>query len=471
MDVLKHPTGSAGHQDVFFAGDRISRTPARNFCCKMARAKKKAIFSRLELAELVEEDGDSRKLLAEPGELMEPKRFCWSGPAAALSALFLVAVAGVAWYVALPSHSEVSPAMMQMKVAKHACMAQCPKPRRLKEKEEPDPAIALENCMEKCPSSGFMAAVEFEGCKAACESKHPQSGKMAKMPAGGPPMEACKQKCADGISGNFWRVRLQRCANQCAITTAAQEVMDQMKYNISSPELRDLETEVVSVLKKRITFKKRPDDHPFSFLIYQCKSKTEDALAKALGIPDGHAKPSVIMRPFSPGTRPVVSKVLAVDPGNDLEAAVDVEALSGETLDKLALPETLKSFDQALQDAVSEDPIMKDLLNLHPALAMEYSSASLAGDYVSMGWHTVCRRDKADTTLDGYGTSQIVNDQTLNSCSAMCNNWKSYCYGFEFRTREKRCEIWTAPICYHAEAPADISGSSFVDFRCFKRCQ
>jgi hypothetical protein len=22
----------------------------------------------------------------------------------------------------------------------------------------------------------------------------------------------------------------------------------------------------------------------------------------------------------------------------------------------------------------------------------------------------------------------------------MCNNWKSYCYGFEFRTREKRCE-------------------------------
>lgn len=435
----------------------------------MAEEPNQGVFSRLQLSELVEEDddGDRRNLLAEPGELMEPKRFCWSGPAAVLSALLLVAVAGIAWYASLPSHSEVSPALMQMKVAKHACMAQCPA-RRLK--EESDPA-ALENCMEKCPSSGFMAVVEFEGCKAACESKHPQSGKMAKLPAGGPPMEACKQKCADGISGNFWRVRLQRCANQCAITTVAKEVMDQMKYNISSPELRDLETEVVSVLKKRITFKKRPDDHPFSFLIYKCKSQTEDALAKALGIPEGHAKPSVIMRPYSPGTSPVVSKVLAVDPGNDLEAVVDVEALSGETLDKLALPETLKSFDQALQDAMSEDPIMKDLLKLHPALAMEYSSASLAGDYVSMGWHTVCRRDKADTTLDGYGTSQIVNDQTLNSCSAMCNNWKSYCYGFEFRTREKRCEIWTAPICHHTEAAADISGSSFVDFRCFKRCQ
>lgn len=29
--------------------------------------------------------------------------------------------------------------------------------------------VETRNCMEKCPSSGFMAAVEFEGCKAACE--------------------------------------------------------------------------------------------------------------------------------------------------------------------------------------------------------------------------------------------------------------------------------------------------------------
>eukprot|EP00434_Breviolum_minutum_P045155 symbB.v1.2.040423.t1/scaffold7220.1/size12555/1 len=193
--------------------------------------------------------------------------------------------------------------------------------------------------------------------------------------------------------------------------------MEQMKYNISTPELKDLETQVISLLKKRITFTKRPDDHPFSFLIYQCKSKAESALAQVLDIPKNLPKPSVIIRPYQPGVHQVVSKVLTVDPGNDLEAVVDVEAMSTKNLEKLADPQTLKQFDQAFEDAMSGDLVMKGLANFHPALPMEYTSSSVTGDYSSMGWHTVCRRDKADQTMNGYGTSQTVNDQTLNSCS------------------------------------------------------
>jgi len=401
----------------------------------------------------------------------------WQGRRIAAIFCLVAAACVVGSYVV--SHSKESEVaeqdmMVQMKVANPQCMPQCPKTsRRLKKEEKaekPDPAILLEKCMGNCPSQGFLATVEFDTCKADCERKHPLSDKMAAIPKNGPPMEGCKKQCADEISGNFWRVRLQRCSNQCAIKTAAQEVMEQMKYNISTPELKDLETQVISLLKKRITFTKRPDDHPFSFLIYQCKSKAESALAHVLDIPKNLPKPSVIIRPYQPGVHQVVSKVLTVDPGNDLEAVVDVEAMSTKNLEKLADPQTLKKFDQAFEDAMSGDLVMKGLANFHPALPMEYTSSSVTGDYTSMGWHTVCRRDKADQTMNGYGTSQTVNDQTLNSCSTLCNGWKTYCFGFEYRAHEKRCEIWTAPICAHAQATT-VPDATFVDFRCFKRCK
>jgi len=415
---------------------------------------------------VTEEALEVRRLIAE--QATETKRW-WSGTATALAAMFLATAAACIAIsaTARSQQSQVShPADVEMAVVNQACMAQCPAHnRRLKDNAKE----LLENCLRKCPSSGFRATMTFEQCKAQCERAHPLSDGMASIPASGPPMEGCEKDCFDRITGNFWKVRYQRCAGKCAINTAADEVVFQTKHNISMPEMKDLETQVVSVLKKRIIFQKRPDDHPFSFLIFQCRKKAEDALGKALGIPAKHSKPAVVIRPFKPGVHHVGVQALNQDPGNDLEAVVDVQALSNENMDKLADDSTLKSFDKAFDDAISSDTAMHGLLKIFPAEAAEVTSASVSGNFVSLGWHTVCRRDKADHTMNGFGTTQVVHHETLNSCSQMCTDSKTYCYGFEYRAHQARCELWTQPICHHEEA--NVQGATFVDFRCFKRCQ
>lgn len=73
--------------------------------------------------------------------------------------------------------------------------------------------------------------------------------------------------------------------------------------------------------KHRITFKRRPVNHPYSFLIHQlatefgvhtsrfiskwlrlrCKTKAENALAQALGIAEGQTPPAVVIRQAEQG--------------------------------------------------------------------------------------------------------------------------------------------------------------------------
>eukprot|EP00438_Fugacium_kawagutii_P018706 Skav214170 [mRNA] locus=scaffold945:251569:255626:- [translate_table: standard] len=100
------------------------------------------------------------------------------------------------------------------------------------------------------------------------------------------------------------------------VPPASLQVMDQMKYNVSTKELRDLETEAWPKLETGGERAEEEDPRGPVGSTTWCKSKAEDALAEALGIPEGKSRPTVIMRPGA----------MTADPGNDLEAVVDVEA-------------------------------------------------------------------------------------------------------------------------------------------------
>ncbi|CAJ1349856.1 unnamed protein product [Effrenium voratum] len=418
-----------------------------------------------------ESDGESRSLLLASSEgnfalmdsLWNPGRLI----STAALALILAGCVAVSIYKAPKVAHAVSAAELQLQEFEDAdtrCMSQCPS-RRLAEAHFSS-ARSLEKCLQDCPSTGFLASMEFGECKAKCEREHPQSGAQAKMPHSGPPMEGCRKQCADEIKGNFWRLRYEQCANHCAARTAVSEIVFQQKYNISLPEMQDLQSEVIAVLRTRITFQQRSPDHPFSFLIFQFRKKAVESLTKALGTSE---KPEVVIRPYRDGVHHVRMAAMTKDPGNDLELVVDVKALPNSGLQKLAEPGTLKAFDQELAAAISGDRMTDGLAKLYPTEALESTTSSVAGHYESMGWHTVCRMNEGDLTLDAGGKARVLHGQTLHSCSMLCNDWHTFCYGFEFRADQGRCEIWPTPICAHSEA--QVEGASFVDFRCFKRCQ
>eukprot|EP00439_Symbiodinium_sp_Y106_P083162 s239_g23.t1 len=140
---------------------------------------------------------------------------------------------------------------------------------------EPDDGLtSLEQCLERCPSVGFMAAMEFGDCRASCERrrsarKHPTAGK--KAPASEPPLEGCKRTCRQH-KGNFWHFLYSNCAKTCAAKTALTQVQYMQKYNVSFGKEgeEDLQAEVTALLRTRFKFKKRSSNHPFSFILETC---------------------------------------------------------------------------------------------------------------------------------------------------------------------------------------------------------
>lgn len=345
------------------------------------------------------------------------------------------------------------------------CTPKCPAARRLA--EEPDGLTSLEQCLERCPSVGFMAAMEFGDCRASCERKHPAAGK--KVPASEPPLEGCKRTCRQH-KGNFWHFLYSNCAKTCAAKTALTQVQYMQKYNVSFGKEgeEDLQAEVTALLRTRFKFKKRSSNHPFSFILETYQSKVAEALAKVLEIPEKAPPPRVVIRQYRPGIHHVVPNVLIKDPGNDVEAVVDIKGMSISDVKKLGDNSTLEQIDKELKMSLVRDVTTVGLAEVSPTEALESTSSSIQGDFMSLGWHTVCRLNEADTTFDGQGKVRVVHGQSLRQCSMLCNDWNIFCYGFEFRSKTGRCEIWTMPICGHSQA--NVPGSPFVDFRCFKRC-
>ncbi|CAE7744256.1 LIP, partial [Symbiodinium necroappetens] len=294
------------------------------------------------------------------------------------------------------------------------CTPKCPAARRLA--EEPDGLTSLEQCLERCPSVGFMAAMEFGDCRASCERKHPAAGK--KVPASEPPLEGCKRTCRQH-KGNFWHFLYSNCAKTCAAKTALTQVQYMQKYNVSFGKEgeEDLQAEVTALLRTRFKFKKRSSNHPFSFILETYQSKVAEAVAKVLEIPEKAPPPRVVIRQYRPGIHHVVPNVLIKDPGNDVEAVVDIKGMSISDVKKLGDNSTLEQIDKELKMSLVRDVTTVGLAEVSPTEALESTSSSIQGDFMSLGWHTVCRLNEADTTFDGQGKVRVVHGQSLRQCS------------------------------------------------------
>jgi len=343
------------------------------------------------------------------------------------------------------------------------CMPTCPA-RRLAEED----GQKYQQCLEDCPSIGFLAAMQFGECKLDCQRKFHAEGITGQLMSADPPLEGCRAKCREKHRGNFWHLMYTDCAKTCTIETAVAEAQFQRKNNMPYPEDMEFRAEVQSVLKFRIHFDKRSELHPFSFLLMQYQGKILKVLSKALNAPVNILRPKVTLKPYQEGVEKVVPTAVMKDPGNDVEVLLDVKGLHMSQIEKLAGESALKQIDKELQEAVSSDPLTKGYGTIFPAEALESTSSSVQGNFVSMGWHTVCRMNEADHTYNAAGQVSVVHGQTLLQCSMLCNDWHQFCYGFEFRSSVGRCEIWTIPICAHSQA--NVANASFTDFRCFKRC-
>eukprot|EP00439_Symbiodinium_sp_Y106_P003660 s6715_g1.t1 len=147
------------------------------------------------------------------------------------------------------------------------------------------------------------------------------------------------------------------------------------------------------------------------------QDKVAEALAKVLAIPEKAPPPRVVIRQYRPGIHHVVPNVLIKDPGNDVEAVVDIKGLSIADVKKLGDNATLEQIDKELKMSLVRDVTTVGLAEVSPTEALESTSSSIQGDFMSLGWHTVCRLNEADTTFDGQGKVRVVHGQSLRQCS------------------------------------------------------
>ncbi|CAE7352928.1 LIP [Symbiodinium natans] len=398
-----------------------------------------------------DQDGNS----ADTGGCVPYRRtFLMSGAALSACVVMAAAILLLSRRLVMQQEADLSMPSVQSKQLEHfsadmSCMPQCPASRRLEE-EHADGVSSLEKCLESCPSTGFMATMEFGECKAKCQRKHPAAG-MKNVPDSEPPLEGCKRQCRQH-GGNFWHLLYSDCAQACAAKTALPQVQYMKKYNISfDSDMEDLHADVTALLRTRFQFKKRSSSHPFSFVLEKYQKKVADALGKVLELPEDAPLPHVILRQYRPGIHHVVPRVLFKDPGDDVEAVVDMKGLPISDVKKLSDKSVLKKIDEELRNSLVRDLTTVGLAEVSPTEALESTSSTVDGNFVSLGWHTVCRLNEADTSYDGNGKARIVHGQSLQQCSMLCNDWNIFCYGFEFRSHTGRCEIWTTPICAHTQ--------------------
>eukprot|EP00440_Ansanella_granifera_P009538 gb/GFBE01010336.1/.p1 GENE.gb/GFBE01010336.1/~~gb/GFBE01010336.1/.p1 ORF type:complete len:536 (+),score=126.03 gb/GFBE01010336.1/:1-1608(+) len=336
--------------------------------------------------------------------------------------------------------------------------------------ESKDAKAKVAECVNHCPSQGFLAQVHWGSCEADCLRKTPIPG--VDIPTEKSPLENCiDTKCQ--TSGPLWRLSYAACTKDCKHSTKDDEAAYVAKWkgptalDMQEDEREDAETKVLAVLKKRIVVKSRPTDHPFAQVLQLYKSSLEKALATVVA--SDQLTTETILRPKSDlGTEGHPEGLMMSDPGNDLEAVLDLTDAPSSVIAKLSDPETMKQIDLEVATAIQKNPITDGTCDLHPAEISETTTATIEGNYASQGWNTVCRRDEDDTTMGDHNRVKVTYDKTLRACSLMCEEQGNSCYGFEYRAHENRCEIWTHPICHTEQTQIE---STFVDFRCFKKCK
>mmetsp|Transcript_68482 Transcript_68482/g.150593 ORF Transcript_68482/g.150593 Transcript_68482/m.150593 type:complete len:230 (-) Transcript_68482:83-772(-) len=83
---------------------------------------------------------------------------------------------------------------------------------------------------------------------------------------------------------------------------------------------------------------------------------------------------------------------------------------------------------------------------------------------LSMGLGTACREDPSDQKIMPEHANVIHGN--MGDCEKKCNDMPK-CRAMEYRTSEKRCELWFTPARHHVTVFEDKTVTGRPDFHCF----
>lgn len=208
---------------------------------------------------------------------------------------------------------------------------------------------------------------------------------------------------------------------------------------------------------------------PVELLLPLFVSATDDTVASVLGIPQASIQTRLVAssRRLEVASMDAIKKV-----GSSFEIETELTDPSPGTIQKVEDAEFLKSFGKQIRDEINRQGAsegtgsISGLAEIGSVTVTDAASDQIDGPFISMGFGTVCRRDKNDTSTDDYGRTQIHTSRSLRDCSKLCLILGEGCFGFEFRLSEQRCELWTEAICESEDPLVQIG----TDFECFRRC-
>jgi len=343
--------------------------------------------------------------------------------------------------------------------------------KSLSSKSASDLTEEQQGCVDDCPSEGYLATKMFQFCKADCLRKStPSTAQEDQIPAEKSPMQVCVEKCP--VDGNLWRMRFQSCVDACSVDKADAEAEFDKKWPLvkqdsEDSKLESKEIEVVAQLIKKFEVVERPKRPP-ALIFNLFKTAMENSLSKVLGTEAGEV--DVTLRMVKEEGRRLSVQDFETYPGDIFEAVAEINDCSKDVIDKFASSGIAKSIDAEIAAEIEANPIIRDAAEIFPCEISETTTVSVVGNYMSMGFNTVCRANDGDTTPDDFGKAKAFYGQSLRQCSKICEGMHSKCYGFEYRATEKRCEIWKDPICSSDQFLAIDGTTSKEDFRCFKKC-
>mmetsp|Transcript_5901 Transcript_5901/g.10536 ORF Transcript_5901/g.10536 Transcript_5901/m.10536 type:complete len:451 (-) Transcript_5901:225-1577(-) len=435
---------------------------------------------------------DSRTLLTEEGQLEQSKPVEGNRPpiAARRIGLTLTVALATAGVVALmtrstllqqPAVPEAAEAPITNLVEDGQCLPKCPT-RRLNKVDKMENFITgktntsyldlteeQKGCIRDCPSEGYLATTMFQYCKVDClRNSEPSAAQKGKIPEQKSPMQICMESCPE--DGNLWKTEHHICAKKCENDEAAAQAKFEKQWPIVKHDAKDIamehkEIKVIAQMVKKFEILERPK-RPASLVFNEFKSVIENSLQKVLGTGDGEV--DVVLRMIDGGRRLSTIQDFQTYPGDVFEAVAELTDSSPDVLSKFAASGVSDRIDAEIKLEIEHDTLLRDAAQLFPCVIKETTSVSIEGNYVSMGFNTVCRRDEGDKSPDDYGMAKTFSDKSLRQCSQMCEGMHKQCHGFEYRASEQRCEIWKDPICHHERTPA--VRASGEDFRCFKKC-
>eukprot|EP00418_Pyrodinium_bahamense_P073787 CAMPEP_0179099932 /NCGR_PEP_ID=MMETSP0796-20121207/46123_1 /TAXON_ID=73915 /ORGANISM="Pyrodinium bahamense, Strain pbaha01" /LENGTH=307 /DNA_ID=CAMNT_0020797735 /DNA_START=117 /DNA_END=1040 /DNA_ORIENTATION=- len=71
--------------------------------------------------------------------------------------------------------------------------------------------------------------------------------------------------------------------------------------------------------------------------------------------------------------------------------------------------------------------------------------------FTTLGTGSVCRLNENDHTMDGNRSAVVLIIYPKSECEKKCLQ-EDACTGYEYRSTERRCEIWTKTITFHTQA-------------------